>query len=88
MTGLDLDALADVRVAVTVLVGRATASIGEVLGYSPGTVVSLDARADAPVLLFVNGIAIARGDLVTMEDGCLAVQIAALVGAGDAGTPR
>ncbi|HEV2037478.1 MAG TPA: FliM/FliN family flagellar motor switch protein, partial [Candidatus Eremiobacteraceae bacterium] len=75
MTGLDLESLGDVRVAVTALVGRATATIGEVLHYAPGTIVALDARADAPMPLFVNGVAIASGDIVALEDGSLAIQI-------------
>jgi flagellar motor switch protein FliN len=75
MSRLDLQSLAEVRVAVTALVGRATASIEEVLGYAPGTIVALDARADAPVPLLVNGIAIASGDIVATEDGNLAIEI-------------
>ncbi len=75
MSGLGLEALGDLRVAVTALVGRTTASISEVLNYAPGTVVSLDAKADAPVPLLVNGIAVASGDLVSLEDGGLAIQI-------------
>ena len=75
MSGLGLEALGDLRVAVTALVGRTTASIGEVLNYSPGTIVSLDTRAEAPVPLLVNGIAVASGDLVSLEDGGLAIQI-------------
>lgn len=79
MTDIDLDALGEVRVGLTVLVGRATASIGEVLSYVPGTVVPLDVQADAPVELFVNGIAIASGELVATQEGSLAVQITELV---------
>lgn len=75
MSSLGLEALGDLRVAVTALVGRTTASIGEVLNYAPGTVVPLDAKAEAPVPLLVNGIAVATGDLVSLEDGGLAVQI-------------
>jgi flagellar motor switch protein FliN/FliY len=78
MNGLDLESLGDVQVVVTVLLGRATASIAELLAYTPGMIVPLDTRADAPVELFVNGIAIANGDLVTTDDGGLAVQIVAL----------
>jgi flagellar motor switch/type III secretory pathway protein FliN len=37
--------------------------------------VPLDAKAEAPVPLLVNGIAVATGDLVSLEDGGLAVQI-------------
>jgi flagellar motor switch protein FliN/FliY len=75
VSGLGLEALGDMRVAVTALVGRTTASIGEVLNYAPGTVVPLDAKAEAPVPLLVNGIVVATGDLVSLEDGGLAVQI-------------
>ncbi len=75
MSSLGVEALGDLRVAVTALVGRTTASIGEILNYAPGTVVPLDAKAEAPVPLLVNGIAVATGDLVSLEDGGLAVQI-------------
>jgi flagellar motor switch protein FliN len=75
VSGLGLEALGDLRVAVTALLGRTTASIGEVLNYAPGTVVPLDAKAEAPVPLLVNGIAVATGDLVSLEDGGLAIQI-------------
>jgi flagellar motor switch protein FliN len=75
VSSLGVEALGDLRVAVTALVGRTTASIGEVLNYAPGTVVPLDAKAEAPVPLLVNGIAVATGDLVSLEDGGLAVQI-------------
>ncbi|MBV8164295.1 MAG: FliM/FliN family flagellar motor switch protein [Candidatus Eremiobacteraeota bacterium] len=79
MNALGLESLSDVQVTVTVLLGRATASIAELLSYAPGTIIPLDVRADAPVELFVNGVAIASGDLVSTEDGGLAVQIVELV---------
>ena len=75
MSSLGVEALGNLRVAVTALVGRTTASIGEILNYAPGTVVPLDAKAEAPVPLLVNGIAVATGDLVSLEDGGLAIQI-------------
>jgi flagellar motor switch protein FliN len=76
---IGLDALGDVQVVVKALVGRATVSVGEVLNYAPGTIVPLDARTDAPVPLLVNGITIACGDLVAMDDGGLAVEIKQIV---------
>lgn len=79
MNGLDLESLGEVQVTVTVLLGRATASIGELLAFTPGSIIRLDTRGDAPVELFVNGVAIASGDLVTTDDGGLAVQIVDLV---------
>jgi flagellar motor switch/type III secretory pathway protein FliN len=79
VNGLTLDTLADVRVTITVMLGRATAAIAEVLSYAPGTVVPLEISADAPAPLFVNGVAVATGDIVTTEDGYLAMQIRELL---------
>ena len=79
MADLDLDTLAEVRVSLTVMLGRATALIGDVLRYAPGTIVPLEVAADSPAPLLVNGVAIAMGDLVATEDGFLAVQITELI---------
>ncbi len=75
MSLLRLDHLADVRVSVTAMLGRATVLLGDVVSYGPGTVVPLDVAADAPVPLLVNGVAVASGDLVTLDDGSLALEI-------------
>ncbi len=72
---LNMETLADVRVTITVMLGRATAPIAEVLKYMPGTVVPLDVPADAPAPLLVNGVAVATGELVSTEDGALAIEI-------------
>ncbi|HXW50893.1 MAG TPA: FliM/FliN family flagellar motor switch protein [Candidatus Acidoferrales bacterium] len=79
MGDLDLDTLAEVRVSLTVMLGRATALIGDVLRYAPGTIVPLEVAADAAAPILVNGVAIAMGDLVATEDGFLAVQITELI---------
>ena len=84
---LGLEALGVVRVAVTALVGRASAALGDVLQYAPGKVVVLDAKADAPVRLLVNGILVAQGDLVATEDGDLAIHINEIVQPDDACGP-
>jgi flagellar motor switch protein FliN len=82
VTKLNIESLADVRVTVTAMLGRTTAPIGEVLAYAPGTVVSLDVSSDAPVPLLVNGVVVATGDLVTMEDGALAILIQEILSEG------
>lgn len=83
-----MQSLGDVRVAVTALVGRATASIDEVLDYAPGTIVRLDARTDAPVPLLVNGIAVASGDIVATDDGSLAIEIGQILLPDEMRPPR
>jgi flagellar motor switch protein FliN len=86
LTNLTLDTLADVRVTLTVMLGRATAPIADVLRYAAGTVVPLDVPAEAPAPLLVNGVAVATGDIVAMDDGYLAFEIRELL--PDARLPR
>ncbi len=45
------------------------------LAFAEGTIVPLDVRADSPVDLLVNGVAVATGDIVELDDGTLAVEI-------------
>jgi flagellar motor switch protein FliN/FliY len=80
---ISLDALGPVSLDVRVILGSASVRIAEVLDFAPGVVVPLDAAPDAPVALFVNGVAIAEGDLVVTEDGSLAVEIATIAAPRD-----
>lgn len=75
MNKISLETLGDVRVDVSALLGRASATIGDVLNYAPGTIVPLDTRSDASVPLLVNGVAVASGDVVVTDDGRLAIEI-------------
>lgn len=62
-----LQRLAQVRVELSVEVGRTTMSLGEALALGPGSVVSLDRMADQPVDLLVNGKLVARGEVVVID---------------------
>lgn len=75
MTGISLDSLAGIEVAVSVVLGHATLTIGDALKLAPGSVVALDARSDALVELLVNGVPLAWGDIVETDEGTLAVEI-------------
>jgi len=72
---LTLAALGDVEVSVAVALGSTRCRVSDVLAFCEGTVVALAARADAPVDVLVNGVAIASGDIVELDDGTLAVEI-------------
>jgi len=72
---LTLASLGDVEVSVAVALGCAQCKVSDVLGFCEGTVIALAARADEPVNVLVNGIAVASGDIVELEDGTLAVEI-------------
>ncbi|MBV8082428.1 MAG: FliM/FliN family flagellar motor switch protein [Candidatus Eremiobacteraeota bacterium] len=75
---LTLAALNDVEVRVTVTLGDARCRVSDVLAFTEGTIVPLGASARAPVELLVNGIVVAVGDLVEIENGMLAVEITAV----------
>lgn len=62
-----LQRLAQVRVELSVEVGRTTMSLGEALALGPGSVVALDRMADQPVDLLVNGKLVARGEVVVID---------------------
>lgn len=72
---LTLAALGDVQVSITVALGNARRSVGEILAFTEGTIVPLDVRTDSPVELLVNGVVIATGDIVELDGGALAVEI-------------
>ena len=64
----DLRRLRDVPVDITVEVGRAKLTVGETLEWRPGSIVHLDRMAGEPVDLLVNGIPIARGEVVVIDE--------------------
>ena len=74
----DVGLLADVRVEVTVELGRATMPLRSLLSLTAGSVVELDRTADAPVDVLVNGRLVARGEVVVVE-GEIGVRISALI---------
>jgi len=63
-----LDHLLNVTVKITAELGRATRPIGEVLKYGIGSVVELDRLLSEPVELLVQGVRVARGEVVVVED--------------------
>lgn len=64
----NLDLLLDVEIPISVEVGRAQMSLDDVLRLVPGSVVSLDKKAEDPVDLRVNGKLVARGEVVLVDD--------------------
>jgi len=70
-----LDVLGDVQVAVSARLGSANVPLSVAAAIAEGSVVPLDCAPDAPVTLLVNGVSIARGELVVTDDGVLAVEI-------------
>ena len=70
-----LESLGQVIVEVAVRVGQAHVPLAAVAAFGAGSVVRLDCTPDAPVTLLVNGVAVARGELVLTDDDQLAIEI-------------
>ena len=66
VAGMDL--LMDVHMEMTVELGRARLSIGEIMELSQGSVIELDKMAGEPVDLRINGVLLAQGEVIVMDD--------------------
>jgi len=75
---IGMDALLEVPVRVTVRIGRASLSLGDLVKLGPGSLISLDREAHEPADVLVNGKVVARGEIVTI-DNTYGVRITAVV---------
>lgn len=64
----DLGRLVDVRVEVSVELGRTTMTLGDALELGPGAVIPLEHTAGAPLVLKVNDRIVARGEVLVIDD--------------------
>lgn len=65
---LNLDMLMDVKLTLTLEVGRARMSVRNLLALAQGSVVELDKLAGEPLDVLVNGTLVARGEVVVVND--------------------
>jgi flagellar motor switch protein FliN/FliY len=64
----DLEAVFDVPVRVSVILGRARVPVSHLLKMDVGTVVELDRQVGEAVEIYVNERLIARGEIVLVEN--------------------
>ncbi|HIS78138.1 MAG TPA: flagellar motor switch protein FliN [Candidatus Caccousia stercoris] len=64
----NLEMIMSVPLQVSVEIGRTTQKVDEILSYSKGTLVVLDKLAGDQVDIFVNGLCVAHGDVVVIDD--------------------
>ena len=64
----DLEAVFDVPVQVSAVLGRARMDIGSLLKLGPGTVLELDRKVGEAIDIFVNNRLVARGEVVLVEE--------------------
>ncbi len=64
----NLDLLMDVKLQLTVELGRCELPIKKVLELTRGSIVELDKVAGEPVALYANGKHVANGEVVVIDD--------------------
>ena len=64
----DLEAVFDVPVKISAVLGRARMEVGELLKLGPGSVLELDRKVGEAIDIYVNNRLIARGEVVLVED--------------------
>lgn len=64
----NLNMILSVPLQVTVEIGRTSKKIKDILQFSAGTIVELDKQAGSQVDVYVNGQAVAKGNVVVVDD--------------------
>jgi flagellar motor switch protein FliN len=64
----DLSRLSDIPMELSVEIGRAHMTVGETLDLGVGSVVALERQAGEDAELLVNGTAIARGEVIVLDE--------------------
>jgi flagellar motor switch protein FliN/FliY len=65
---MNLNLILDVAVTLALEVGRARMPVRELLQLAPGAIVELDRLASEPLDVLVNGVRIARGEVVVVNE--------------------
>lgn len=64
----ELEAVFDVPVHVSAVLGRTRMDVGELLRLGPGTVLELDRKVGEAIDIFVNNRLVARGEVVLVKE--------------------
>ncbi len=64
----DLEAVYNIPVQVSAVLGRATMEVSQLLKLGRGAVVELDRRVGEAIDIYVNNRLVARGEVVVVED--------------------
>lgn len=67
-SAVDLEAVFDVPVQVSAVLGRARMDVADLLRLGPGAVLELDRKVGEAIDIYVNNRLIARGEVVLVEE--------------------
>ena len=74
----DLEAIYEIPVQVTAVLGKSTMPVNQLLKLGRGAVVPLDRKVGEAIDIYVNNRLVARGEVVVTED-CLGVTMTEIV---------
>src|SRR5947208_7848342 len=67
-TAKDLEAVYDVPVQISAVLGRATMQVSQLLKLGRGAVVELDRKVGEAIDIYVNNRLVARGEVVVVDE--------------------
>ena len=67
-TAADLEAVFDVPVKVSAILGQSRMQVADLLKMTTGTVLELDRKVGEAIDIYVNNRLVARGEVVLVED--------------------
>ncbi len=75
----DLEAVYDIPVTVSVVLGKATMQVSQLLKLGRGAVVELDRKLGEAIDIYVNNRLVARGEVVMVDDSRLGVTMTEII---------
>ena len=68
LSSQDLEAVYDIPVQVTAVLGKSTMQVSQLLKLGRGAIVELDRKVGEAIDIYVNNRLVARGEVVVVED--------------------
>ena len=81
----DLEAVYDIPVTVSAVLGRTTMQVSQLLKLGRGAVVELDRKLGEAIDVYVNNRLVARGEVVMVDDSRLGITMTEIVKADRGG---
>ncbi len=81
----DLEAVYDIPVTVSAVLGRSTMQVSQLLKLGRGAVVELDRKLGEAIDVYVNNRLVARGEVVMVDDNRLGITMTEIVKGDRAG---
>ena len=78
-TARDLEAVYDIPVTVSAVLGRTTMQVSQLLKLARGAVIDLDRKLGEAIEIYVNNRLIARGEVIMIDETRLGVTMTEIV---------